>query len=212
MSMRCAKFALVCALLAAGCGAARPNKYYQLSVPGDNAADPPASSVHPVSIVVGTLSASHLYREDHIVYGSSAENMGTYEYQRWAEPPTEMIQDVMLHTLRASGRFRTVLSLRSSAHGDYLLHGRLYELKELTGSTMAGRLAMELELRDTRSGETLWTHSYTHDEPVSASKKGRDVSAVVTALNHNVQRAAAEFVSSLDQYFSAHPPAPASAQ
>lgn len=202
----------MCALLVAGCGAARPNKYYQLAVPEDNAADPPASSVHPVSIVVGTLSASHIYREDHIVYGSSPENMGTYEYQRWAEPPTEMIQDVMLHSLRTSGRFHSILSLRSTVHGDYLLHGHLYELKELDGATMAGRLAMELELRDTRNGETVWTHSYSHDEPVSASKKGRDVSAVVSALNRNVQRAAAEFVSSLDQYFAAHPPAPASAQ
>jgi ABC-type uncharacterized transport system auxiliary subunit len=206
VNVRLTKILLLCGLMA-GCGAARPNKYYQLTFPGDAAADPPAGAVHPVSIIVGTLNASHLYREDHIVYGSSAENMGTYEYQRWAEPPAEMIQDVLLHALRNSGRFRTVLSLRSTAHGDYLLHGHLYELKEITGASMAGRLSMELELRDTRNGETLWTHLYSHDEAVS----GKDVGAVVKALNHNVQRAAAELTASLDQYFAAHLPAPASA-
>jgi cholesterol transport system auxiliary component len=203
---------LLLSALLAGCGAARPNKYYQLTVPNDVAVDPPATSVHPVSIIVGTLSASHLYREDHIVYGSSGENMGTYEYQRWAEPPSEMIQDVVTHTLRNSGRFRSVLALRSNVRGDYLLHGHLYEFREITGASMAGRLAIELQLRDTRTGETVWTHQYTHDEPVAASGKNKDVGAVVSALNHNVHRAAAEFASSLDQYFTAHPPAPAPAQ
>ena len=194
--------ALLCALLA-GCGAARPSKYYQLTIPGDNAADPPAASVYPVTILVGPLSASHLYREDHIVYSSSGENMGFYEYQRWAEPPTEMIQQVLFRSLRVSGRYRSVYSLRSSIRGDYLLHGHLYDFKEISGSSMAGRVSIELELRDTKTGATVWTHLYNHDEPVS----GKDVSAVVAALNRNVHRAAAEFAASLDQYFTSRAPA-----
>src|SRR5216684_6719668 len=194
--------ALLCALLA-GCGAARPSKYYQLTIPGDNAADPPAANAYPVSILVGPLNASHLYREDHIVYGSSGENMGTYEYQRWAEPPAEMIQDVIYRSLRSSGRYRSVESLRSSTRGDYLLHGHLYDFKEITGSPMAGRLSIELELRDTKTGATVWRHLYSHDEPAS----GKDVPAVVAALNRNVHRAATEFAASLDQYFTNRPPA-----
>jgi len=191
-------------VLASGCGAARPNKYYQLTVPGSDA-DPPSDS-HPVTLLLGPLQASHLYREDHIVYGSSGENMGTYEYERWAEPPTEMIQDVLLRMLRASGRYREVYPLRSSAHGDFLLYGHLYEFKELTGSTLAARLVLELDLRDTKTGNTVWSHFYSHDEPVS----GKDVSAVVTALNRNVHRAVLEFQSTLDQYFAAHQQNPAS--
>jgi len=197
---------LLCACLA-GCGAARPNKYYELTIPGDTNADPPAASVYPVSILVGPLNTSHLYREDHIVYSSGSENMGTYEYQRWAEPPAEMIQDVLFRSLRSSGRYRSVYSLRSSVRGDYLLHGHLYDFKEVNSSGALGRLTLELELRDTKSGATVWTHLYNHDEPAS----GKDVSAVVAALNRNVQRAAAEFAASLDQYFSTHPatvPAP----
>ncbi len=198
--------ALLCILLA-GCGAARPSKYYQLTIPGDNAADPPAANAYPVSILVGPLNASHLYREDHIVYGSSGENMGTYEYQRWAEPPAEMIQDVIYRSLRSSGRYRSVESLRSSTRGDYLLHGHLYDFKEITGSPMAGRLSIELELRDTKTGATVWTHLYNHDEPAS----GKDVPAVVAALNRDVHRAATEFAASLDQYFASRPPTPPTA-
>jgi ABC-type uncharacterized transport system auxiliary subunit len=194
---------LLCALIAAGCGAARPSKYYQLTIPGDNAPDPPTANVYPVTILVGPLNASHLYREDHIVYSSSGENMGIYEYQRWVEPPTEMIQDVIFRSLRASGRYRSVHSLHSSVRGDYLLHGHLYDFKEINGSSMSARLTLELDLRDTKTGNNVWTHLYNHDEPVS----GKDVSAVVAALNRNVHRATNELSASLLQYFATHPPA-----
>jgi ABC-type uncharacterized transport system auxiliary subunit len=189
--------------LSVGCGAARPAKYYQLTVSKETAADPPGDPL-PITILMGPIMSSHLYREDHIVYSSSGEDMGTYEYQRWAEPPTEMIQDVLFRALRSSGRYRAVYAQRSSIRGDYLLHGHLYDFKEVTGSPLSARFSLDLELRDTKTGTTVWTHIYNHDEPVS----GKDVSAVVAALNRNVQRATNEFSASLGQYFSAHPPAP----
>lgn len=197
----------LCTLLLAGCGATRPSKYYQLTVPGNTSADPQDGAV-PVTIVMGPLISSHLYREDHIVYSSNSEAMGTYEYQRWAEPPTEMIEEVLLRALRSSGRYRAVYAQHSSIRGDYLLHGQLYDFKEMTGSPMSARLSLELELRNTKTGDSVWTHLYNHDEPVN----GKDVSAVVAALDRNVQRATSEFTASLAQYFSTHPPAsPASA-
>ena len=191
---------LLLTLIIAGCGAARPNKYYQLTVPSEAAADPPGDPL-PITLLMGPLQSSHLYREDHIVYSSTGENMGTYEYQRWAEPPTEMIEEVLFRTLRSSGHYRSVYFLHSNLHGDYLLHGHLYDFKELTGSPVSARLSLELELRDIKSGNTVWNHFYSHDEPA----KGKDVGDVVAALNRNVQRAAGEMQSQLAQYFSAHP-------
>jgi ABC-type uncharacterized transport system auxiliary subunit len=183
-----------------GCGAARPSKYYELTVPSDvnvgQAVDPSS-----VRLLLGDLSASHLYRDDRLVYGRGREEMGTYEYQRWVEPPPEMIEEVLLRELRTSGRYSAVHVRRSNATGDFLLGGRLYDFKELSGSPLVARVTLELEMRDVKSGETVWTHYYTHDEPVSK----KDVSAVVLALDKNVQRGIKEIVASLDQYFAAHP-------
>jgi ABC-type uncharacterized transport system auxiliary subunit len=188
-------------VLTAGCGAARPSKYYQLSVPADSA--PVANSNPlPITLLIGRLTAPALYREDQIVYSSGGENMGTYEYQKWSEPPTEMIAEVMLRQFRASGRYHGVYTLRSDIHGDFLLHGHLYDFKEVEGSSLLGRVTMELELREIRTSAVVWTHFYTHDEPAS----GKDVGAVVAALNKNVQQGIAEFRASLDQYFAEHPP------
>jgi len=187
--------------LLCGCGAARPSKYFQLTVPSDSAAaaDP---DPYPVTLLVGPLRASHLYREDHIVYSSAGETMGTYEYERWSEPPTEMLVEVLLRELRVSGRYRTVDVLRSNSHGDYVLYGRLYDFKEVSAPPLMARVTMELEMRDEKSGSTVWTHYYSHDEPVG----GKDVAAVVAALDHNAQRGVGEIKSSLAQYFAAHPP------
>ena len=197
MNCRVILMAALAAGLLTGCGAARPSKYYQLTVPGDAAAAAERSP-YPVTLLLGPLRASHLYREDHIVYSSSGQHMGTYEYQQWAEPPTEMLVDVLLRELRASGRYRAVDVLRSNSHGDYILYGRLYDFKEISASPVLARVTVDLELRETKTGSTVWTHYYSHDEPVS----GKDISAVVAALDRNAQRGMGEVKSSLEQYFS----------
>jgi ABC-type uncharacterized transport system auxiliary subunit len=61
---------------------------------------------------------------------------------------------------------------------------------------------MDVELRNPKTGATVWTHYYSHDEPVS----DKTVPAVVSALNKNVQMAVSEVASGLDQYFASHPP------
>src|SRR5258707_11642020 len=90
---------LLCAALLVGCGAARPSKYYQLTVPGNDSADPPGDAF-PVTIVMGPLMSSHLYREDHIVYSSNGEAMGTYQFQRSAHPPPQIMPQGLLPSMR----------------------------------------------------------------------------------------------------------------
>jgi ABC-type uncharacterized transport system auxiliary subunit len=201
MNPKCLWMAVLTAGLLSGCGATRSNTYYQLAIPGDAvaAADPRPI---PVTLLLGPLRASHLYREDRIVYSMSGQNMGTYLYQRWGEPPTEMLVEVLLRELRASGRYRLVDIMRSNSRGDYVLSGHLYDFKEISGASLSTRVTVEWELRETKTGLTVWTHFYTHDEPAA----GKDISAVVDALNRNAQRGLGDVKSGLDQYFSSHPP------
>jgi ABC-type uncharacterized transport system auxiliary subunit len=194
-------FISVGAMMIAGCGASRPVKYYQLTVPGDMSSATDANTI-PVTLLVGPLTGSHLYRDDRIVY-SSGDAMGMYDSHRWASPPTEMMQEVLFRELRASGKYKTVNTLRSNARGDYLLSGRLYDFKEVTGSPFAARVAVEYSLRDSKTGDTVWSHYYSHDEPVS----GKDVASVASAVDKNVQDIVGQVKSGLEQYFAAHPPA-----
>jgi ABC-type uncharacterized transport system auxiliary subunit len=188
---------MLCLGILNGCGATRPSKFYQLTLPNDKAsgADPAPFSV---TLLLGPITTSNLYRDDHIVYSSNGEAMGIYEYQRWAELPSEMISDVLLRELKKSERYQHVYSLRSDSRGDYVLRGRLYDFREIDGNGLSARVAFDFELRDSKTGTTVWNRSYSHDEPV----KGKDVSAVVAAMDRNVQSGLSEVLEGLDQYFA----------
>jgi cholesterol transport system auxiliary component len=194
------KKVVIASLLVAltGCGAARPNKYYQLAVPLAPTS-PDTQEQYPFTLTLGPLAASHLYREDRIVYSSDKEQMGLYESERWSEPPTEMIQELLLRSLRQSHRYRAVYPMRSNNHADFVLRGRLLEFKEVSAKPLLARVNFEMDLQEARSGSVVWVYTYNHDEPVT----GKNVSDVVAALNRNIQRGITEFNAGLDQYFAA---------
>lgn len=208
--MKCTLFASALALclgILASCGAARPIKYYQITSPSDpgSASDP---TPYPVILLVGPMTSSHLYRDDYIVYTSEAQAMGAFRYGRWAEPPTEMISEVLLRELRSSSRYRNVSFRGSDARGDYLLRGRLYDFREIDGNPLVARVAFAFELRDSKTGTTVWSRYYSHDEPV----RGKDATAVAAALNRNVLSGLSEITGGLEQYFAAQTPSAAAAK
>jgi len=184
----------------AGCGSARPIKYYQLSYP--STAPPPSPDAINTTLVVRTFEASHLYLGDQIVYGFDSPELGVYQTQRWAEPPVEMLQDALVRGLRSTGRFRAVYTMRADVASQYVLAGQLYDFKEVDGSAIVARLNFAVRLRDRKAGTTVWTHIYNHDEPASE----KSVVAVATAMDKNVQRSVQEVQAGLEEYFRANPP------
>lgn len=191
---------LALALVGTGCGSSRPIKYYQLSYP--SSAPPPSADAIDITLLVRPFEASHLYLNDQIVYGFDSPELGTYQFQRWAEPPVEMLRDALVRGLRASGRFRAVYTIRSDTTGQYVLVGHLYDFREVDGSAIVARLSYEVRLRDRESGLTVWNHMYTHDEPAAE----KTVSAIAVAMDKNVQRSVEEVQAGLEAYFRTNAP------
>lgn len=184
----------------AGCGAARPARYYSLEPPLTN---PPVPSPQSSAVLlVAHFTAPHVLRDDRIVYGTSAVELGTYEYHRWAEPPAEMVEFLLIDKLRATGQYKSVQRLSSSARGDYELRGQLVSLNEMDGpGGIVARFALRLELLQQKSGLVVWTGSFQRDEPVAR----KSVSEVVEALQRNVQSGLGQLAAELGQYFSSYP-------
>jgi ABC-type uncharacterized transport system auxiliary subunit len=191
---------LTIALVATGCGSTRPIKYYQLTYP--STAPSPSQDAIKTTLLVRQFEASHLYLNDQIVYGFDSPQLGTYQTERWAEPPVEMLQDALVRGLRATARFRAVYTIRSDVGGQYILGGHLYDFKEVDSSSIVARLVYEVRLRDRKSGRTVWNHMYNHDEPASE----KSVSAIAVAMDKNVQRSVQEIQAGLEEYFRANPP------
>jgi ABC-type uncharacterized transport system auxiliary subunit len=191
---------LMLAMWVAGCGAARPVKYYVLDL---NPA--PANSAAPqipVTLLVGRLVASHLYHDDRLVYGSGPVQLGTYEYDRWAEAPADMVQDMLITTLRSTGQYRSVSRVTSNVRGEYIVRGHLYSMYGVDQPELVARFTIQLELYDPSLRTTVWSQIYTHDEPVGA----KTVPAIVEAMDKNVSAGLQQLSAGITQYFVSHPP------
>lgn len=191
--------AALIALMLAGCGSSRPIQYYDVQVPA-----PPdvTRNTYPVRLLVARLNAPMILRDNRIVYRTGANEVGTYEYHRWAEPPALMVEVNLLHLLRESGKYQSVAELGSSARGDFVVRGRLRDFEEVDTETIAGRVSMEIELYEQKTGQTVWSHFYSHDEPA----RGGDIAAVVEALDRSLRSSLAEVTAGLEQYFAKNPP------
>jgi ABC-type uncharacterized transport system auxiliary subunit len=183
----------------AGCVASRPMKYYVVD-PGPVPATQGAPT-YQVTLLVGRITASHLFRDDRIVFGSGPVQLGTYSYDRWAEPPADMLQDLLVSTLRSSGQYRAVSPLGSNVRGDYVVRGHLWDMSEVDKPDLAARFSFEVELFDPSTRTSVWSHRYEHDEPA----QGKTVNDVVVAMDKNVHAALQQITAGISEYFASHP-------
>ena len=194
--------AVFAVVLLSGCAKPRAIKYYQITYPSNVSV---SQEMIDTMLLVRSFDASHLYLDDRIVYGHDSPEMGTYEDERWAEPPVEMLRDAIVRGLRSSGMFKGgVYIARSDLGGRYLLSGHLYDFRELDAATVSARLAFEARLWDRKTRTLVWSHSYSFDEPAAE----KSVSAVAAAMDRNVQRSVQAIAADLTEYFKAHPPQP----
>ena len=194
--------AVLAVVLLSGCAKPRAIKYYQISYPSNISV---SQEMIDTMLLVRSFDASHLYLDDRIVYGYDSPEMGTYEDERWAEPPVEMLRDAIVRGLRSSGMFKGgVYIARSDLGGRYLLSGHLYDFRELDAATISARLAFEARLWDRKTRTLAWSHSYSYDEPAAE----KSVSAVAAAMDRNVQRSVQAIAADLTEHFKAHPPQP----
>jgi ABC-type uncharacterized transport system auxiliary subunit len=185
------------ALGLSGCGATRPIKYYTVQVP---VAPTPSTDTYSVSLLVASIGGPQMFKDTPIAYRIGTNEVGTYQYSRWAEPPVEMLKGKLIGMLRASGNYQSVAGLGSTSEGQFVVRGRLYEFEEVDSGSIGGLVSMEFELYDRKSGRVVWSHSYSRNEPVEGNK----ISAVVTALDFNLDRGLKEVAAGLGQYFSAN--------
>ena len=189
------------AVTVSGCGGGRPIRYYTVQLP---VAPAQPASGHLYALLIGHIGSPEILREEPIAYRSGKNEIGVYEYHLWKEPPVQMLRVDLVRMLRSSGKYESVTELGSSAQGDFVLQGRLYDFEEVdSDGGMAALVSMEFDLVDNRSRKTVWTHFYSHSEPV----QGREIADVVSALDHNLTQGLLELESGLDLYISSNAPA-----
>jgi cholesterol transport system auxiliary component len=178
-------------VLTSACVGGRPIHYYTINHPAVSA--PVVRPDGPV-LLIGRITATEALQDARIRYRSGSNEVGAYEYHRWTERPAAMVQDLLVQTLRASGKFRQVDEASSSASGDFLIRGRLHELAEVDDPGIRSRVSLRLEMVDRKTGAVVWEHHYNRDEPVD----GKVMKEVVLSMEHNLQQVIGEAASAIE--------------
>jgi len=178
-------FLLTGLMVLAGCGGAvKYPHYYTLDVPPPP--DPPAQQGIRASLAVREFRSPTYLRQGAIVYKTSAEQIGFYNYHRWAVDPREFVTNAVTDRLRASGNFTQVKPYDGRPGVDYVLSGRLEKLEEVDyEGGVKVEVAIAAQMTNLATGAAVWTNSV--DEMGTVGQ--RNVPAVVSEMNRTMERA-----------------------
>ena len=178
-------FVLTALVTLTGCGGAvKYPHYYALHIPPPP--DPPAQEDGRASLAVREFRSPTYLHQGAIVYKTSPEQIGFYNYHRWAVDPREVVTNAVTDRLRASGNFTQVKPYDGRSDVDFVLSGRIEKLEEVDyESGVKVEVAITAQMTNLSTGAAVWTN--TVDEVGTVAQ--RDVAAVVSEMNRTMERA-----------------------
>jgi len=168
-------------LVLSGCGRVRYPAYYTLNLPAPP--DPPAPENLRRSIAVREFQSPGYLRQGPIVYRTTPEQIGFYEYHRWAADPRTFVTSAVIDHLSASGQYSTVSMYNGRADIDYVFSGKLEKMEELDyESGVKVEVAMSAQITRVDTGATVWSNSVSEVGTVFQ----RNVPGVVSEMNRTM--------------------------
>jgi ABC-type uncharacterized transport system auxiliary subunit len=183
------------AVVLAGCGSVRYPTTYVLNFP-----PPVPQAAHSESVLgpvtIRDFGCPEYLCERRIVYRPSAEEVGFYEFHRWAMNPRQAITQYLADGLRARSLFKSVAVHERASEAAYVLSGNIDRLEEVDeGREVRAVCTISAQLLDTRTKAVVWSH--TALETVQVEK--RDIRGVVSSLSAAARTAADGLLESMTQ-------------
>jgi uncharacterized lipoprotein YmbA len=190
-----ALIAIVTALTGCG-GKVRYPNYYTLNLPAPP--DPPAQQNVRSSMAVREFQAPGYLRQGPIVYRTTPEQVGFYEYHRWAADPRTLVTSAVIEHLRASGEYSTVSIYNGRPGNDYIFSGKLEKLEEVDyDAGVKVEVAMSAQITRVKTGATVWSNAVSEHGTVSK----RNVPGVVLEMNRTMETAINKLLASVPATF-----------
>jgi ABC-type uncharacterized transport system auxiliary subunit len=163
-----------------GCGRVRYPAYYTLNLPVPP--DPPAAENVRTSIAVREFQSPGYLRQGPIVYRKTPEEVGFYQYHRWAADPRLLVTSAVVDHLRAGGQF-SMVSMYDGRPNDYVFSGKLEKLEEVDYEAgVKVEVAMSAQITRVATGATVWSNAVSEVGTVSH----RTVPGVVSEMNRTM--------------------------
>jgi len=187
------------ALIMSGCAdRVRYPSYYTLAVAPTQ--KPALNDAHQsATVAVRRFDTPAYLRQGRIVYRETPEEVGFYDYHRWASDPGAVVTTGVIDSLRSANLFSVVEPYAGQEHPDYLLSGRLERLDEVdyNGSVQV-EVKLSAELVNVRTGASVWAGTVTETSTASA----RNMTSVVVAMGHAAQSGVEQLVANIEKQLS----------
>src|SRR5271165_2895722 len=163
-------------LLMSGCaGKVRYPNYYSLAMAPTK--QPASNDAHQsATLAVRRFDTPAYLRQGRIVYRQTPEEVGFYDYHRWASDPGVVVTTEVIDSLRSANLFSVVEPYAGQEHPDYLLSGRVERLDEVDyEGGIQVEVKLSAELVNVRTGASVWAGTVTETSTASA----RNMNSVV---------------------------------
>jgi ABC-type uncharacterized transport system auxiliary subunit len=176
-----------------GCAKVRYPTNYMLTFPPHVA--PGATPREALdALVIREFRCPEYISQGRIVYRPSAQEVGFYEYHRWAVEPSRAVTRLVGDTLRARSIFRNVATQERGVKAAYELTGNIERLEEVDRSRdVRAYCEITAQLADARTGSVIWTGTASETIPVEE----RNISGVVFSLSAATRITVERLVDSL---------------
>src|SRR6266852_957763 len=165
-------------------GKVRYPTYYALHLPSAPAL--PAAAQGHASLAIREFRSPDYLRQGPLVYRASTEQIGFYDYHRWATDPREFVTSAITDRLRAGGTFADVKVYDGRSSADYILTGRLEKLEEVDyEGDVKVEVALSAQMIEVRTGAQVWANAVSEIGKVDQ----RNVPAVVSEMSNAMDRA-----------------------
>ncbi len=171
-------------LLLTGCASrVRYPDYYVLALAPSK--EPPSNeSPKLAAVAVQRFETPAYLRQGRIVYRQTPEEIGFYDYHRWASDPGQVVTSAVIDSVRSTGVFSIVEAHDGQGHTEYVLSGRLERLDEIDyNNVVKVEVRLSAQLVNRKTGAAVWTG----DRTATANVSDRQVSSVVRAMDHATQ-------------------------
>lgn len=114
-----------------------------------------------------TIAAA--YNTQNMIFRSDNYSLDFFSYNRWAVNPADMVADILLRDMQASGLFHAALSRYSVEETNFLLEGGVGEFfLQVEKNRKLAVICLEITLKDSRKRETnrriIFQRKYRHEE------------------------------------------------
>ncbi|NTW77480.1 MAG: hypothetical protein HGB33_06860 [Syntrophaceae bacterium] len=152
------------------------------------------------TIRLDRFSIATAYNNNHMIFRQDNYTFDSFNYNRWAVNPADMVGDILLRDLQAGRLFRAVFSRYAVDEGRYIVSGGIEEFfLRKDSSSNSAVISLEITLKDTKQRETgkriIFQKKYSREEALTEqSPRG-----YCQAMSRAVQKLSVQIINDIYQ-------------